>query len=178
MAFDLPGCGRKRDQDTSQLTVRAVAEAFVADLADSGLKDMVLVGHSNAGTILPLVAEMRPDLIRRYVYISCIAPPPGESIRGMITKRRAVAATDDTLSGGRLQDMFCNDMPEDYSAAFMAKLGFDKWPTLEALNETDWRYDHLADKRATYVICLQDQAEVPERHGLEEYLETKAILGS
>jgi pimeloyl-ACP methyl ester carboxylesterase len=162
VAFDLPGCGAKRDQDTSQLTVRAVAEAFVADLADSGMTDIVLVGHSNAGTLLPLVAELRPDLVRRYIYLACIVPPPGESIRSMITKRRADAAKTDIPSGGRLRDMFCNDMPEDYATAFMAKLGFDNWPTLEALNEADWRYDHLADKRATYVICLQDQAEVPE----------------
>ena len=162
-AFDLPGCGAKRDQDTSQLTVRAVAEAFVADLANSGMKDIVLVGHSNAGTILPLVAEMRPDLVRRYIYVACIAPPPGESIRGMITRRRAAtAAKDETMSGGRLREMFCNDMSEDYAAAFMARLGFDHWPTLAALDEAGWRYDHLEDKSATFVICLQDQAEIPE----------------
>jgi pimeloyl-ACP methyl ester carboxylesterase len=162
VAFDLPGCGSKRDQDTSQLTVRAVVEAFVADLANSGMKDIVLVGHSNAGTILPLVAKMRPDLVRRYIYVACIVPPPGESIRSMITKRRAHTVKDEIPSGGRLREMFCNDMPEDYASAFMAKLGFDKWPTVEALNEADWHYDHLVDKRASFVICVQDQAELPE----------------
>lgn len=111
VAFDLPGCGTKRGQNTSKLTVRDVAQAFVADLEASGMRDIVLVGHSNAGTILPLVAELRPDLVRRYVYVSCIAPPPGISIWTMkMAHREAPGGEGAAVSGGRLRDMFANDM--------------------------------------------------------------------
>jgi hypothetical protein len=44
----------------------------------------------------------------------------------------------------------------------MAKLGFDAWSTLASLQESDWRYDHLADKPSTFVHCLHDRAETPE----------------
>lgn len=158
VAFDLPGCGARRAEDTSSLTVRDVASAFVADLAGSGLKDIVLVGHSNAGTIMPLVAEMRPDLVRRHVYVSCVAPPPGQSVREVMAPRHAIGAKTEVPSSERLRRMFCNDMAEDMASAFMAKLGRDSWPTLNAVQETDWRYDHLEGEPATYVVCLQDQA--------------------
>lgn len=163
IAFDLPGCGAKRGQDTSKLAVRDVAAAFVADLEASGMRDIMLVGHSNAGTILPLVAEMRPDLIRRYIYVSCIAPAPGVSIWDMKMAHRDMSDGKSAgVSGGRLREMFANDMDPDYADAFMAKLGHDRWPTLDVLHERGWRYDHLADKPATFVICLQDRAETPE----------------
>jgi pimeloyl-ACP methyl ester carboxylesterase len=158
-AFDLPGCGAKRDQDTSQLSVRDVAEAFVADLSQSGLEPCILVGHSNAGTIMPLVAAHRPDLVRRYIYVSCIAPPPGQTISEVMRPRHVIdaGASAEDMSA-RLRRMFCNDMDEAQASAFMAKLGHDHWPTLQALSETDWHYDHLQPFAATYVLCLQDQA--------------------
>jgi pimeloyl-ACP methyl ester carboxylesterase len=162
LAFDHPGCGTRRGQNTSGLTVRDVADVFIADLLDSGMKDIVLVGHSNAGTILPIVAAKTPHLIRRYVYVSCISPPPGVTIRQVMSEGRNKLVIDDTVSGGRLRHMFCNDMSPDYADAFMARLGRDSWPTLKALDETEWAYDHLAGKPSTYVICLQDQALPPE----------------
>jgi len=158
VAFDHPGCGSKRARDTSGLSVDDVAEEFVADLLGSGMRDIILVGHSNAGTIMPKVAAMAPHLLRRYVYVSCIAPPPGASVRQVMSEGRHNSITRETLSGGRLRDMFCNDMAPDFADAFMAKLGQDSWPTLRALDETVWAYDHLADKPSTYIICLQDQA--------------------
>jgi pimeloyl-ACP methyl ester carboxylesterase len=158
-AFDLPGCGTKRDQDTSQLTVRDVAEAFVADLAQSGLESCILVGHSNAGTILPAVARHRPDLVRRYVYVSCIAPPPGQTISEVMRPRHVIdAGASPQDMSARLRQMFCNDMGEAQAAAFLAKLGHDHWPTPQALSETAWHYEHLPALAATYVLCLQDQA--------------------
>lgn len=159
IAFDLPGCGTKRAQDLTGLTVRDVAAAFVDDLARSGLRDIVLVGHSNAGTIMPLVAQMRPDLVARYVYVSCMAPPPGQTVRQVMASRHAIpASAADAAPLDRLRTMFCNDMAAGQIPDFLGKLGHDHWPTLSSLDETGWHYDHLADKPATYVICLQDQA--------------------
>ncbi len=160
-AFDLPGCGDKRGLDTLGLTVRDVAGHFIDDLAASGLGRCVLVGHSNAGTILPLVAELRPDLVQRYVYVSCIAPPPGQDIRAVMSSRHALGDGAPVDMGARLRGMFCNDMGEAQATAFLAKLGHDHWPTVQALSETGWRYDHLQNTAASYVVCLQDQALPP-----------------
>jgi pimeloyl-ACP methyl ester carboxylesterase len=156
-AFDLPGCGDKRGLDISQLTVQDVATSFVAELAQSGLQDWVLIGHSNAGTILPIVAELRPDLVRCYVYLSCIVPAPGQSIPEMMSTGGSKTGTPAEV-GGRLRRMFCNDMEQAYADAFLAKLGHDHWPTMQALGETAWRYEPVRESTGTYVICLQDQA--------------------
>lgn len=158
-AFDLPGCGEKRWMDTSRLTVREVAGIFVSELAASGLGPCVLIGHSNAGTILPIVAELRPELVRRYIYVSCIAPPPGRTIREVMQPRHDIGAPGD--AGARLRGMFCNDMGEAQATAFLARLGHDHWPAPQALGETGWRYEHLQGGAASYVICLRDQALPP-----------------
>ena len=156
-AFDLPGCGEKRGMDTAALTVRDVAEHFIAELAQSGLGPCVLVGHSNAGTILPLVAARRPELVRRYVYVSCIAPPPGQTVSAVMRPRQAIG-DEGEAQGTRLRRMFCNDMGTVQADGFMAKLGQDHWPTMQALGETGWDYAHLAQCDASYVLCRQDQA--------------------
>jgi pimeloyl-ACP methyl ester carboxylesterase len=105
------------------------------------------------------VAERRPDLVRRYVYVSCIAPPPGETILEVMRPRHVIDTGNTAQNpGARLRQMFCSDMDEAYASAFMAKLGHDHWPTPQALTETAWRYDHLQNRAATYVMCLQDQA--------------------
>lgn len=152
--FDLPGCGAKRGVETSRLTVSDVADVLIAELAAAGLENCILTGHSNAGTILPLVAERRPDLVRRYVYLSCIAPPPGRTIREVMGMSQPEAESMEV----RLRRMFCNDMDSAEADAFLAKLGHDHWPTLQALNETAWRYDHLREADAIYIICQRDQA--------------------
>ena len=53
-------------------------------------------------------------------------------------------------------------MPEAEIPIFLAKLGKDSWPTARSLDEEDWRYDHLADKPSTFVVCLKDQALPPD----------------
>ena len=50
----------------------AVARAFAA------IDDLVLVGHSIAGLIVPLVAAQRP--LRRLVFLHALLPRPGQSV--------------------------------------------------------------------------------------------------
>ena len=57
----------------------AAAEAY-ADVvlgAVDGLTDPVLVGHSMAGLVIPLVAARRP--VRRLVFLAAMLPIPGRS---------------------------------------------------------------------------------------------------
>jgi pimeloyl-ACP methyl ester carboxylesterase len=46
--------------------------------AFDGLSELVLVGHSVAGLIIPLVAERRP--LRRLVFLHALLPRPGQSV--------------------------------------------------------------------------------------------------
>lgn len=164
IALDAPGCGSKRGRDTAALDIDAVVTDLLADISAAGLKDIMLVGHSQAGTVLPRLVEKQPGLFRRLVYVSCIAPSPGQNIVQQMGSGTRGSHPDEvgwpfdpqtTPANKRYPPMFCNDMNDDESAAFLAKLGRDTWPA-QTMRASDWRYDHLGGIPSTYVVCLRD----------------------
>jgi pimeloyl-ACP methyl ester carboxylesterase len=164
LALDAPGCGEKRGMDTASLNIDAVATDLVADISAHCSGDVILVGHSQAGTILPRIVERRPDLFRRLVYVSCLAPLPGQSNMQLMGTSMHGSNPDEvgwpfdpkTVDPGkRFPLMFCNDMTEAETSAFLSKVGKDSWPA-QTMTAADWRYDHLRGVPATYVICLRD----------------------
>jgi pimeloyl-ACP methyl ester carboxylesterase len=166
LALDAPGCGAKRNRQTENLKITDIARELVADIKEAGLKDVILIGHSQAGQVLPLMAAIRPGLFKRLVYVSCIAQPSGQTIPAMFGNGVRGSNKDEigwpadpetTSSEERFKLMFCNDMAPVAATAFLAKLGFDAWPP-QAYTESEWRYDHLGAIPSTYVICLQDLA--------------------
>jgi pimeloyl-ACP methyl ester carboxylesterase len=166
VALDAPGCGAKRGRDTANIDYPALIAEFVADLETSGSNGVVLVGHSQAGMVLPLVAEARPDLIRRLVYVTCSAPLPGvttfeqmgQGVHGGNAEQVGWPVDPATHSmEQRYRLMFCNDMDDAAAEAFLARLGRDGWPAC-CYAERGWRYDHLASVPSTYVYALRDLA--------------------
>jgi pimeloyl-ACP methyl ester carboxylesterase len=164
LALDGPGCGTKRGRDTGELSFDAINRELAADIEAAGLSDVVLVGHSQAGTHLPAMLALRPDLFRWLVFVSCIAPDPGLTVLDMTAKRMrehghtagSKALTDEAMPmRERYRIMFCNDMAPAEAEAFLDKLGGDQWPP-SCYTQTEWPYDHLADLPVSYVVCLQD----------------------
>lgn len=164
LALDAPGCGTKRGRDTADIAFSEITAELVADIEAAGMKDVVLVGHSQAGTSLPAMAALRPELFARLVFVSCIAPDPGLTVIEMTGKRmrehghtegsRAFTAEDMPMRE-RYRIMFCNDMTPAYAEGFLDRLGPDNWPR-SCYAQTDWPYDHLADVPVSYVLCLRD----------------------
>lgn len=163
-ALDVPGCGAKRDRAISTLTVSEIVDDLVADVDASGLQDIVLVGHSQAGTIMPLLVEARPALFRRLIYVSCLAPLSSETALSWRSDmpQDEISPLDDTAlePGERYAAMFCNDMTEPATDRFLGKLGRDQWPA-SSYATSGWRYDHLGAVPATYIVCLRDAALLP-----------------
>lgn len=166
LALDVPGCGAKRDRDTSAIAFDDIARELVADIEATGMTDVVLVGHSQAGMVLPRMAEFAPRLLGKLVYVTCSAPPPGMNTiermgDGMHGEREdqigwPVDPNTSTLEE-RFRAMFCNDMVPAQQDAFLAKLGKDMWP-MSSYAYRDWRYDHLGAIPATFVHCLRDMS--------------------
>ncbi|MCE7796840.1 alpha/beta hydrolase [Sphingobium sufflavum] len=165
-ALDVPGCGTKRGRDTSALDFDGIVAELLADIEATGLRDIVLVGHSQAGTVMPKLAAARPGLFRRLVYVSCSSPLPGVTVPEMIGKGVQGQHADQvgwpvdpatSTRDERYRPMFCNDMDEGETVALLARLDGDVWPTSSYLAR-DWSYDHLATVPTSYVILLQDQA--------------------
>lgn len=164
LALDAPGCGSKRGRDILAFGVDDVVTELLDDISANGLKQVILVGHSQAGTILPRLVGRQPELFRRLVYVSCIAPLPGQNILQQMgsgphgSNEREVGWPFDprTIAAGeRYSRMFCNDMSAVEAASFLPKLGSDTWP-VKTMSASDWSYDHLSSVPSTYVMCLRD----------------------
>ena len=169
LTLDAPGCGKKRGREGEDLDNVAIAAELIGDIEAAGLKDVVLVGHSQAGMQLPFMVEQRPDLFRRVVYVTCSAPPVGRSTLSMMGEGLHGQNPDEVgwpvdpkthSMAERFQLMFCNDMTPAESQAFLARLGKDMWPA-PTYSYSSWRYDHLGAVPASYVICLQDLSLPP-----------------
>ena len=59
-------------------------ETFVTDIANliafEGLDDVVLVGHSMGGVVIPRVAEAIPDRMRRLIWLAAVVTNDGETL--------------------------------------------------------------------------------------------------
>jgi pimeloyl-ACP methyl ester carboxylesterase len=164
LALDVPGCGFKRDRDTNALTMDDIVAELLDDLVAAGMRDIVLIGHSQAGSLIPLLAEKRPDLFSRLVYVTCSSPLAGQTVIQMMGSGTHGSHPDEVgwPFDRNVQDareryplMFCNDMTNIEAATLLAKLGKDHWPGV-TYAATEWRYDHLDRTPATYVVCLRD----------------------
>lgn len=164
LALDVPGCGEKRSRDTNGLSPADVARELISDLERAGLRDIVLVGHSLAGNVLPAMAETRPDLFRRLVYVSCSIPLPGQTVLQMMgngvhgDNEAEVGWPVDpvtTAMPDRYAAMYCEDMGQVQSETFLAALGQDDWPSTFFAN-TSFAFD-MTLVPASYVLCQKDR---------------------
>ncbi|HEX7855625.1 MAG TPA: alpha/beta hydrolase [Sphingobium sp.] len=166
LTLDIAGCGTKRGYDTGAMTVSDIVVDLLADIEAAGVVgDAVLVGHSQAGTILPLLTGARPELFRHIVYVSCLAPTGGQTAldwrSGMPSAGESALRGDHPPgSRDRYRLMFCNDMTQMQAERFLDRLGPDRWPDA-SYAMSKWGYDHLAGLPATYVLCLRDATLIP-----------------
>lgn len=164
IALDVPGCGCKRGRATAELSPADVVQELTDDLEVAGLKDIVLVGHSLAGNLLPAMAVARPDLFRRLVYVSCSIPLPGQTVIEMMGNGTHGASPDEvgwpvdpktTAMKDRYAAMYCEDMDANEARSFVVELDGNDWPESFFSNrQFDFPMDCLP---ATYVVCEEDR---------------------
>lgn len=164
LALDVPGCGVKRGIETLSYGVEEVADQLLAEIDAAGLRDVILVGHSQAGTLLPAMALRTANAFHRLVYLSCSAPLPGKSVIDQMGRGVHGAHPDEVgwpldpdIHGRDVQYRltFCNDMDAAQAERFMARPLDENWP-LGVTYAVDWAYDHLANMPSTYIICDRD----------------------
>lgn len=170
LPLDVPGCGTKRDRGTATLDHSGVVQELANELDQAGLEGLLLVGHSQAGTILPRLSAARPHRITRTAYVTCCAPAEGQTVTAMMGSRvrgadpEAVGWPLDpstTLPRDQFKAMFCNDMGETEAEAFLAMLGRDTWPAACGALETSWGYQDASAVPAAYIIALRDAVLPP-----------------
>jgi pimeloyl-ACP methyl ester carboxylesterase len=77
IAPDLPG-RRYRPADLGTTTRHDWSEAVAADVVAAQLDQVVLVGHSSGGYVIPGVAALIPDRVAHLVFIAATVPSEGK----------------------------------------------------------------------------------------------------
>ena len=117
VTLDVPGCGTKRGQTTDGVSVPDIVASLIEDIEAADLDRPVLVGHSQAGTILPRLLRSRPQLFRHTVYVSCLAPASSQTALSWRTEMPDDgSALPKAMAAGSRESyrwMFCNDMAAD-----------------------------------------------------------------
>jgi pimeloyl-ACP methyl ester carboxylesterase len=80
-------------------------ETFVTDVVQvitfEGLGDVVLVGHSMGGVVVPRVAEVLPERMRRVVWLAAVVTDDGETLIDAVPQSRWIARAVSLEPDGR-----------------------------------------------------------------------------
>jgi pimeloyl-ACP methyl ester carboxylesterase len=111
LTVDLPGRGA-RPADITRVTIEQVADSVATDVRSMVDGDLVLIGHSVAGTVLPSVAARLDGRVRHLVFIAGITAAqdghlPMESFLGGQEERvaRRMASFRREHAGATLEDL-------------------------------------------------------------------------
>jgi pimeloyl-ACP methyl ester carboxylesterase len=160
LAVDLP---------ISDPALGAADYAEVVGRAIDGVKEPVLVGHSMAGLVTPLVAASRP--IGRLVFLAAMLPEPGRSMNdqrstepvdGRIPPRTAewTDLGDDVWLVGpnTATELFFQDAPAQLASWATARLRAQSYRVMsEPSPLTAW-----PEVARDYIVCRADRALNPE----------------
>lgn len=132
VSFDLPGHGDD-PMPPQSVTLEDYVNAVIARLEAEG-RPSVLVGHSMAGVVITQVAERRPDLVERLVYVAAYVPTDGQSLLDWaLTDSQSVLAEEGALEysaegalAGIREDLivpaFCGDCDETARALVRSRI--------------------------------------------------------
>lgn len=186
VALDMPGCGTKRGRDTTGLSMADVARELNDDVRAAGIEGGVLLGHSIAGIVLPLMPMQEPELYSRLVYLTASLPAEGQTIMQMMGTTLhgedpeevgwpldPATSTPEELNAA----MFCQDLDEATAGWLLGEVALDATPA-SVMSEPATRdgYDGLVP--ATYILTQRDnilppawQRRFAERGGCDEIIE-------
>ena len=124
IAVDLPGRGARASVDLATVGIEACVEAVVEDAG--GWDDIVLVGHSLAGVVLPGAATALGDRVARLVFAAAAVPFDGGCVFDTMSPElheSVVANLVDGIyrpEGPSAASYLCNDMDDDSTAFTLA----------------------------------------------------------
>lgn len=163
-ALDVPGCGIKRGRDIADITLAQAVAELNQDLRDQGLRDVVLVGHSLAGIMLPAMALADPALFRELIFLATCVPREGESVADQMGTAKHWGDPDamgwplDPAATPPLEmqrAMFTPDMTPADMAWIMRETQQDNWPPQVVPTRMD-RTGFIGLKPVSFIVTLRD----------------------
>ncbi|CAG4896020.1 alpha/beta fold hydrolase [Paraburkholderia saeva] len=170
IALDMPGCGRKRDRDPEGLSLANIARELNGELRAAQVRDAVLVGHSIAGVLLPMMAVEDPALFSRLIYLTTSVPVEGQTITQMMGTSRQGTNPDEVgwpvdLATASLEDMsramFGRDLDDKQFAWLLTEVAQDKTPPATQFEPVSRSGYVELGMKATYIVTLRDDILPP-----------------
>jgi len=165
LALDMPGCGTKRSRDSSTITLAEIVAELNQDIRAAGLHDVVLIGHSIAGALLPMMAAADPSLFSHVIYLTTSLPKEGDSInKTMGTSVHGANANEvgfplnplTTPPADLMISMFGADLSAEQVAWVMGEVMQDNTPASVISGAvTREGYEKYAGKK-TFIVALRD----------------------
>jgi len=160
MAVDLPGRG-ETPYDLDRITLAVHVDAVARYIEERDLRDVVMVGHSMAGIIMPGVAVRMPHRIKRLIFVSALIMRDGESPMevfrggGLRAGERFKMARESMADRFRKQQL--NDAPRDLQDFVMAAIVPDQ---MAVLSEPVPMKEFETLDLPTSVIVLEDDIAI------------------
>ncbi|TDV65757.1 alpha/beta fold hydrolase [Pseudomonas sp. LP_7_YM] len=169
ITLDMPGCGSKRGRDNSQLNLATVVKELNDGLRTADVKQSILLGHSIAGALVPMMAVEDPSLYSQLIYLATSLPAEGQSIMQLLGTGLhgedpehvgypidPLASTPQALSAA----MFGQDLSEVQLSWLLSEVAQDSTPPAVAL-EPVTRAGYQGLMPATYILTQRDNILPP-----------------
>ena len=186
ITLDMPGCGKKRGRDVASLRLDDVVKELNDDLHALGVNQAVLLGHSIAGVVLPMMVLAAPQLYSQLVYLACALPSEGQSILELLGTTLHGESPEhvgwpldpvQTTPQALAVAMFGQDLSEQTLSWLLSEVSQDTTPLCVATDSIS-REGYQGSIPATYIITLRDnilpidwQRRFAQRAGAGEVIE-------
>ena len=85
--LDLPGHGADAGGDTAQVRMEECVHSIVRAVEREGLKDLVMVGHGFAASLIIQAASQLPEPPKRLILVAGVVPPDQKNMLGALPRR-------------------------------------------------------------------------------------------
>jgi pimeloyl-ACP methyl ester carboxylesterase len=163
-ALDLPGHGA-RIPERPNVRYDDYPNAVIEFINQQDLQNVVLVGHSMAGIVIPKVAESIPERLSHLVFLSAFILQDGESLvdncpeeQQVLFGQLAAESPDNTVMfpEGVFLEYFANGMDVDKAKAAFKRL--TPTPYHPYVQKLDLKKFYSMDLPLSYIFCKQDKA--------------------
>lgn len=169
ITLDMPGCGSKRGRDNAHLTLAAVVQELNDDLRTAGVSQGILLGHSIAGILLPMMAVEDPTLYSQLIYLATSLPAEGQTVMELLGTGLhgedpdhvgypidPVTSSPEALSSA----MFGQDLSEAQLRWLLSEVAQDSTPLAVAM-EPAKRAGYAGLLPSTFILTLRDNILPP-----------------
>jgi pimeloyl-ACP methyl ester carboxylesterase len=166
LALDMPG-RRNKPGDLQDMTIADYVDSLVGDIERAELEDIVIVGHSMGGMMLPGVAtRLGAARVREMIFAAAFLPPEGTSIVdssplliAQVARRIAKKNVPTETPKWMARFVFMNGIPSHRRRFMTGKLYAE---SLRILTEKVSRRGMPSEIPRTWILTRRDRALAPK----------------